>query len=57
MTFKILNPEYHSVKVCTNCVEKVSQLKLYLPRQKGTMNETLIFFKILDVLKQKTNFS
>ena len=26
--------------------EKVSKLKLYLPRQKLTINETLIFFKI-----------
>ena len=30
----------------TSCVEKVSRLKLYLPRKKWTMNETLIFFKI-----------
>ena len=29
----------------TSCVEKVSRLKLYLPREKWTMNEALIFFK------------
>ena len=32
------------------CVDKVSRLKLYLPRKKWTMNETLIFIKIRDVL-------
>ena len=36
----------------TSCVEKVSRLKLYLPREKWTMNETLIFFKIQAVLKK-----
>ena len=32
--------------------KNVSRLKLYLPRQKWTMNETLIFFKIRAVLKK-----
>ena len=27
------------------CVRKVYKLKLYLPREKWTMNETLIFFQ------------
>ena len=36
----------------TICAEKVSSLKLFLPRQKGTMNETLIFLKIRSVLKK-----
>ena len=29
------------------CDQKVSRLKLYLPKQKWTMNETFIFFKIV----------
>ena len=29
------------------CVQKASRLKLYLPRQKLTINETLIFFKVV----------
>ena len=36
----------------TRTVEKVSWQKLYLPRQKWTMNKTLIFFKIRGVLKK-----
>ena len=36
----------------TRPVEKVSRQKLYLPRQKWTMNKTLIFFKIRGVLKK-----
>ena len=39
------------------CVEKVSRLKLYLPSQKWTMNETLIFFKIWDALKKYQDWS
>ena len=35
----------------TSCVENLSRLKLYLPRQKWTMNETFIFYKIQAVLK------
>ena len=30
--------------IYTNCVQKVSRLKQYLPRQSWTMKETLIFF-------------
>ena len=42
----------------TSCVEKVSRLKLYLPREKWTMNETLIFFfKIRAVLKKYRDWS
>ena len=41
----------------TVCVEKVSRLKLYLPRQKWTVNETLIFFKIRAVLKKDRDWS
>ena len=41
----------------TKCVEKVSRLKLYLPRQKWTMNEKLIFFKIRGVLKKYRDWS
>ena len=41
----------------TRCVEKVSRLKLYLPRQKWTKNETLIFFKTRDVLKKNRDWS
>ena len=35
----------------TRCVQIVSRLKLYLPKQKCTMNETFIFYKIQGVSK------
>ena len=41
----------------TSCVEKVSELELYWPRQMWTMTETLIFFKIRVVLKEYQNWS
>ena len=41
----------------TTCFGKVSRLKLYLPRQKWTMNETLIFFKIRPVMKKYRDWS
>ena len=41
----------------TSCVEKVSRLKLYLPRQGWTMKETFIFFKIQAVLKKYRDWS
>ena len=41
----------------TNCVEKVSRLSLYLPRQNWTINETFIFFKIRTVLKKYRDWS
>ena len=41
----------------TSCVVKESRLKRYLPRQKWTMNETLIFFKIRAVLKKYRDWS
>ena len=41
----------------TSCVDKISRLKLYLPRQKWTMNETLIFFKIRAVLTKYRDWS
>ena len=34
------------------CVQKVPKLKLYLPRQKLTTNETLISFKVPGVFKR-----
>ena len=33
----------------TRCVQEVLRLKLYLPKQKGRKNETLIFVKIVTV--------
>ena len=36
----------------TKWVQKVWTLKLYLPRQKSTMNETLIFFNVWSMLKK-----
>ena len=41
----------------TRHVQKLSRLKLYLPRQKWTMNEILIFFKIQDVFKKGPDWS
>ena len=41
----------------TSCVEKISRLKLYLPRQKWTITETLISFKIQAVLKKYLFFA
>ena len=41
-----------SIYLYTKCAKIVSSLKLYLPRQEWTMNKTLIFFKMLDVLKK-----
>ena len=38
---------YIYIRTQTKCVKKVLRLKLYLPRQKWTMNKTLIFFKII----------
>ena len=35
----------------TRCVQIVSRLKLYLPRQKWTINETFIFLKIQGAFK------
>ena len=36
-----------------SCIEKVLRLKLYLPRQKWTMNETLIFSELRAAFKKK----
>ena len=41
----------------TKRVEKVSRLKLYLQKQKWTMNEMFIVFKILSVLKKYRDWS
>ena len=41
----------------TTCVQKVSKLKLSLPRWKWTMKERWIFFKIRRVFKKYRNWS
>ena len=38
-------------------LKKLSRLKLYLPRLKWTMNETLIFFKIQHMYKKYQDLS
>ena len=46
------NVNFHQI---TYCVQKASKLKLYLPREKRTMKETLIFIKLRAVFKKYRN--
>ena len=46
-----------NVYINTSYVQKVSRLKLYIPRQKWTINETLIFFKLYIVSKKYCDWS
>ena len=47
----------HTVFVSWRVVQKLSRLKLYLPRQKGMMNKMLIFFKILTLALNPASFT
>ena len=43
-----INLSTHKIFICiTDEIKKVLKLKLYLPRQKSAMNESLIFLKIV----------
>ena len=48
---------YRYLSSSTRCAENVSTLMQYLPRQKWTMNETLIFFKMQNVMKKYRDWS
>ena len=52
----IMMIQYNSSCPLLRCVKKVTQ-KLYLPKQKGTINEALIFFQVVLLGVQYTYFN